>query len=172
MVASCKRGNVKTEQRANGTNTGEIGELVYKRCWNTLRAGETMRWNRNRVASKRIRGGGSQAETKYERKKSADRPRVAKEQKQGELCTDRNFLHNAVHTVGGHSGKRKGDFLDGGCNILKFFVGLRSRLGNLASVANAILLGRWNAAPLFRSEGRGSLEDLSSSKTIWTGGFR
>jgi len=68
MVASCKRGNVKTEQRANGTNTREIGELVYKRCWNTLRAGEIMRRNRNRVASKRIRGKESQAETKYERK--------------------------------------------------------------------------------------------------------
>ena len=46
---------MKTEQRANGTNTGErIGEkLVYKRCWNTLRAGKVMRRNRGRVASKR-----------------------------------------------------------------------------------------------------------------------
>ena len=49
---------MKTGQRANGTNTVErIGEkLVYKRCWNTLRAGKIMRRDRTRVASKRIRG--------------------------------------------------------------------------------------------------------------------
>ena len=40
---------MKTEQRADRTNTGErIGErLVYKRCWNILRAGKIMRGNRS-----------------------------------------------------------------------------------------------------------------------------
>ena len=46
---------VKTEQRTNRTKTvGRVSEqLVYKRYWNILRIGRTMRCNRSSVASKR-----------------------------------------------------------------------------------------------------------------------
>jgi hypothetical protein len=124
---------VKTEQRANRTNTMErIGErLVYKGCWNTLRAGKIMRRSRGRVASKRIRGEESQAETKDVRRKSADRPRIAKERKRTESSTDRDFLGDTIHTTGGDRSERKRNFLGGGSTVRKFFVDLGSSLGNL-----------------------------------------
>lgn len=55
----------------------------------------------------------------------------SKKNEGGELCTDRDFLRNAIHTVGGDRGERKGDFLDGGSRVGKFFVDLRRSLGNL-----------------------------------------
>ena len=116
-----------------------------------------------------------------------DKPRIAKEQKrEGGLGTDRDFLHSAVHTVGSDRCERKGDFLDGGSNVGDFFVDLGSSLGNLMeeiswysammhgftdlrSIAVDVLVGGWDAATFLGSEG--SLQDLSSSKTVRTGGF-
>lgn len=131
---SREREDVKTEQRANRTNTVErIGEwLVYKRCWNTLKAGKTMQCNRGRVTSKRIRG--KKAKQRHKRcmeRRSANKPRRAKGTKTEELRADRDFLRSAIHTAGGDRSKRKGNFLDGGSYVREFFVDFRSSLGNL-----------------------------------------
>lgn len=65
------------------------------------------------------------------RGKPTDRPRIEKRTKAGGLGTDRDFLRNAIHTVGGDRSERKGDFLDGGSNVREFFVDLGSGLGDL-----------------------------------------
>ena len=43
---------------------------------------------------------------------------------------------------------------------------------NLGSITISALFGRWNAVAFLGSEGGRSLENLSSSKTVRTGGFR
>jgi hypothetical protein len=45
-------------------------------------------------------------------------------------------------------------------------------LTNLECIAVGVLFGRWNAVAFLWPERRGSLENLSSSKTVRTGGFR
>jgi len=92
----------------------------------------------------------------------------------GELCTDRDFLRNAIHTVGGDRSERKGNFLDGGSNVGEFFVDLRRSLGNLMGeiswdsmmahvftdledVITDVVVGGRDAATFLGSEGRRSL---------------
>lgn len=69
----------------------------------------------------------------YMRGRSAEKPRIPKRTRAGELCADRDFLRSAVHTVGSDGSERKGTLLDGGSNVREFFVDLRSGLGNLLS---------------------------------------
>jgi len=122
--------DVKTEQRANRTNTVErIGERGSST--KVVGTGRTMRCNRGRIASKIIRGRKPSRDQRYVRGRSADKPRTAKRAKDEELCADRDFFRRATYTAGGNGSKRKRCFLDRGSYVRVFFVGFRGGLGNL-----------------------------------------
>lgn len=143
-----ERENMRTERRADRTNTGErIGErLVYKSCWNTLRAGKIMRGNRSGGASKRIRRR-SQAETKYARGKIRRQTQSDERTRAWGLSTDRDFLCGTVYATGCDRSERKGDLLEGGTNVRRFFAGLRSSLANLLQERSAGIGGLWMSLP-------------------------